>query len=76
MITDQTRKQLQKLMSEANWAGFEAFFDDFMKTNFIQQSIKREDQFSTLWYAAEQEGAKRKLMEFKTMLEEEARKAQ
>lgn len=73
MITDQHRKMLQKIQEDPNWAGFEAFFDAFMKKEFIQMSIKRDSEFETVWYAAEQEGAKRKLNEFKQALEDEAR---
>ena len=72
-MNQQQRKQLQKLMSEANWAAFDAYFNDFMIKNFVQSSIKREDQFHTMWYAAEQEGAKRTLQQFKDGLEAEAR---
>lgn len=60
-------------MSQPQWAGFEAFFDAFMKKEFVQMSIKRDTEFETIWYAAEQEGAKRKLNEFVTLMEEEAK---
>lgn len=73
MITDQHRRMLQTLMSQPQWSGFEAFFDEFMKTNFVQHSVKRDTEFETIWYAAEMEGAKRKLLEFKNQMEEEAR---
>jgi hypothetical protein len=73
MITDQHRKQVQSLMEQPQWAGFEAFFDDFMKKNFIQASIKRENEFETIWYAAEFEGGKRMLQDFKSQLEAEAK---
>ena len=61
-------------MSDANWAGFEAYFDDFMLRNFAMASIKREDEFNTVWYAAEAEGAKRMLIQFVREMEGEAGK--
>ena len=73
-ITDQHRKQLQTLMSDPRWAAVDTFFSYFIENNFIHQSLKREDQFNTLWYAAEYEGGKRALLDFKNMLEQEAHK--
>ena len=73
MITDQHRRMLQTLMTSPQWAGFEAFYQSFMDRNFIQSSIKRNTEFETVWYAAEQEGAKRHLQEFIRQLEEEAK---
>lgn len=72
-INDQHRKMLQSLMVQPQWAGFEAFFEAFMRQEFVQQSVKRDTEFQTIWYAAEQEGAKRKLLEFKQLMEDEAR---
>ncbi len=69
---DQHRKQLQRLMSDPQWIGFEAFFDNFMLTHFATASIKRQTEFDTMWYAAEHEGAKRMLMQFKQEMENEA----
>ena len=73
MITDQHRRMLQTLMTMPQWAGFEAFFRSFMEKEFVQGSIKRETEFDTIWYAAEQEGAKRKMNEFIRLMEAEAR---
>lgn len=72
-FTDQHRKMLQKLQTDKNWAGFEAFFEYFMLREFVQGSVKRDTEFETIWYAAEMEGAKRKLKEFIQALEDEAR---
>ena len=74
MISNQHRKQLQKLMSEANWGAFEAFFDYYLQHNFIQTSIKRNSEFETIWQAASDEGGKRHLQNFKQQLEDEANK--
>jgi len=71
-FTDQHRKQLQRLMSDPMWASFEAFFADFMFRHFVETSIKRQTEFDTMWYAAEDEGAKRKLSLFVQEMEQEA----
>lgn len=73
-FTDQHRRMLQTIMSQPQWMGFEVFFEDFMRKNFVESSIKRDTDFNTLWCAAENEGAKRRLLEFKQLLEDEASK--
>lgn len=62
------------MMMSPQWTGFDAFFDYFMKVHFLEQSIKKNTEFDTIWYAAEQEGARRLLLEFKQQIEEEAKK--
>ena len=74
-LTNQNRRQLQKLMEDPSWAGFEAFFKIFRERNFINSSAKRNTEFDTVWYLAEQEGAKRILAQFVKEMEEEANKA-
>ncbi len=69
---DQHRKTLQRLMSEDSWSAVEAFLQDYMMRNFVQTSVKREDEFNTIWYAAENEGAKRHLVNFFKEMENEA----
>ena len=59
MNDTQIKRQLQGLMSDPRWEGLERFLADFMQRHFVQNSIKREDEFSTIWYAAETEGGKR-----------------
>lgn len=72
MVTDQHRKMIQSLMSQPQWAGVEAFYQDFMTREFIQGSAKRDTEWDTIWYLASQEGAKQKLQDFMRLLEEEA----
>lgn len=72
-FNNQHRKMIQTLMMQPQWAGVEAFFDHFMMREFVQASVKRTSEFETIWYAAEMEGAKRKLKEFWNLLEEEAK---
>jgi hypothetical protein len=73
-LSNQNRKQLRQLMESPSWAGFEAFYKDFLMKNFIQSSAKRNTEFDTIWYLAEQEGAKRILAQFVREIEEEANK--
>lgn len=75
-LNDQHRKQLQRLMTDRQWEAFEAFFDHFMLTHFAMVSIKRQTEFDTVWYAAEMEGAKRMLVQFKQEMEAEAGKVE
>ena len=55
---------MQALQEDPRWGAFEAFFDDFMLRNFALGSIKRATEWDTIWYAAENEGAKRYLTQF------------
>jgi hypothetical protein len=73
-LSNQNRKQLRQLMESPSWAGFEVFTQKFLTSNFIQSSAKRATEFDTVWYLAEQEGAKRILAQFIRELEEEANK--
>jgi hypothetical protein len=73
-LSNQNRKQLRQLMESPSWAGFEVFYQRFLLSNFIQSSAKRATEFDTVWYLAEQEGAKRILAQFLRELEEEANK--
>jgi hypothetical protein len=73
-MTNQHRKQLQNLMSDPQWEAFEVCFQEFLQQHFVQNSIKRQSQFETIWQAAESEGAKRYLINFKNQLELEAHK--
>lgn len=74
-LQNQTRKQLQQLMSDARWQAVELALQEYLKENFLQESIKRDSEFETLWYAASQEGAKGHLQRFIAELENEAFKA-
>lgn len=61
-------------MESPSWAGFEVFTQKFLMNNFVQSSAKRDTEFDTVWYLAEQEGGKRILAQFLRELEEEANK--
>lgn len=70
---EQHKRQLRGLMEDPRWGGFEAFIADFMRRHFVQGSIKRGDQFDTIWYAAEAEGGKRYLQLMIKEMEDAAR---
>lgn len=73
-MTDQTRRQIQRLLQDPNWQGIETFLNDFLMRNFATDSAKRMTEFDTMWYLAEREGGKRILLQFMRELEDEARK--
>ena len=64
MFTDQHRKMLQGLIADPRWVAVQEYFDWYMKQNFTEQSIKRDDEFNTLWEAASAEGGKMHLQAF------------
>jgi hypothetical protein len=75
-FNDQHRKMLQRLLQQPEAEALEAFVDDYMLRNFAQASIKRDDQFNTLWYAAEAEGGKNHITRLMTEMESEAGKVE
>ncbi len=62
-------------MSDPSWAAVERYFEEYMKKHFVQTSVRREDEFNTIWYAAESEGGRRFLNDFMQQMEQEASKA-
>ncbi len=74
-IGEQTKKQLQALMSDQRWGAVELFIADFMRRHFVQQSVKRETEFDTIWYAAEAEGGKNYISKMLAEMERAASQA-
>ena len=74
-MTNTRRRQLQRLMESTDWDAFLEFHNEFMLQNFAQQSIRRNSEFDTIWYAAESEGGRKFLQFFISQLEEEAKQA-
>ena len=70
---DQHKRQLRGLQEDARWGAVEAFVADFMQRHFVQGSIKRGDQFDTIWYAAEAEGGRRYIQLMLKEMEDAAR---
>lgn len=73
-MNDYHRRMLQQLIAQPEWEGLQAYFDDYLKRNFTQASIKRDNEFETMWQAAQNEGGKMYLQAFFDGIIEEARK--
>lgn len=73
-MTPSQQKQIQRLMSNNDWLAIERFLEEFKLKNFVDESMKRNTEFETLWNAAEKEGAKNILQLFFNELENEAKK--
>lgn len=74
MFTDSHRRMIQTLMSQPQWAGFEAYLQYYLLNNFAQSSARRDTEFSTIWELAVREGGKDHLTQFAQGLEAEAKK--
>lgn len=73
MFTNSHRKMLQSLMQSSEWEAIEAYLQHYTQQNFVQQSIKRDSEFETVWQAASQEGGRSHLLTFFQNMEEEAK---
>ena len=74
MFTDSHRRMIQTLMSQPQWAGFEAYLQYYLLNNFAQSSARRDTEFSTIWELASSEGGKNHLQQFVKGMEQEASK--
>jgi hypothetical protein len=72
-LSNQIKKQLQSLMSDVRWNAVETALQEYAQENFVQDSVKKDSEFETLWYAAENEGGKQHLQRFFNELEQQAR---
>jgi hypothetical protein len=73
-ISDQDKKNIQALMKDIRWLSFEKAAQSYLLENFVQSSIKRENEFETMWYLAFAEGGKDHVQRFINQLEDEAKK--
>jgi hypothetical protein len=73
-LSKQQIKQLQALQSDPRWAAIEQFLAEYIKDNFIQQTVKRDTEFNTIWELAHAEGGKFHIQRFFNQLEQEAMK--
>lgn len=71
MLDIQTKKQIRGLMQDPRWLALEDAFKIYLKENFLDTSIKRANEFETLWFAASQDGGKWHLNNFWSKLESE-----
>ena len=74
MLDKTIRSQIRQLMQSPQWNSIEISFNEYLKNYFLETSIKRENEFSTLWEASWQEGGKYHLNNFMKYLEDEAGK--
>ena len=72
-MNNQDKKNLQRLQQDPRWVAVEKFFEEYLKSNFIHGSIKRDNEFETIWAAADSEGGKRHIQNFRNQLEQLAR---
>lgn len=73
-LSDQGKKNIQTLMQTPQWLSVENALERYLLENFVQTSIKRENEFETMWYLSFSEGGKDHLQRFFTQLESEAKK--
>lgn len=73
-LSDQGKKNIQALMQDPRWLSVENALERYLLENFVQSSIKRENEFETIWYMAFNEGGKDHLQRFFAALENEAKK--
>ena len=61
-------------MQDPRWGAFEIVFEDYLKRNFLESSIKKANEFETIWWAAYNEGGKEHLQKFMLELEDRVMK--
>jgi len=74
MLDKSTRTSIRQMMQSPQWEAFEFAFNDYKKNYFLETSIKRENEFETIWSASFGEGGKFHLNNFMKVLEDEAQK--
>ncbi len=71
-MNERDKRQLQKLMQNPQWEVIERYFEQFLKDNFLLNSVKKDTEFETMWYLAFNEGGKFYMQKFMQELEREA----
>mgnify|MGYP001575944551 CR=1 FL=1 len=72
-FSDSHKRSLQRLMESADWQAVEAYIDYYMLCNFASASIKRNNEFETIWQAASNEGGVMHLGQLFVGMEQEVR---
>lgn len=72
-IADQGKRNIQMLMQDPRWLSVENALEVYLLENFVQTSIKRENEFETMWQLAFAEGGKDHLQRFMSQLESAAK---
>ena len=65
----QCLKQIRQMMQTPQWSAFEMVLDDYLKRNFLDSSMKKANEFETIWWTAYAEGGKFHLKDFMQKLE-------
>lgn len=73
-MTNPERKLLQEALSNRGWLLVEQFLEDYIESLNLKGSMKRQNDFETIWQRAEAEGGEFHLRNFMNQLDEEARK--
>lgn len=68
------RKQLQDILTDKNWEIVEEYLEEYLESFYLKASIKRQDEFNTIWDRAFKEGGEHHLKDFFIRIEQEARK--
>ena len=74
MLDKSTRSSIRGILQDPRWLSVETAFADYLKNYFLETSIKRENEFNTLWEASWREGGQYHLENFMKYLEDEAMK--
>jgi hypothetical protein len=72
-LPDQAKKNIQSLMQDPRWLSVEGALERYLLENFVQSSIKRENEFETIFWLAHSEGGKDHLQRFMSSLENAAK---
>lgn len=61
-------------MQDSRWLALEVCIADYLKTNFLDSSIKKANEFETIYWAAYSEGGKDHIKKFMSELESKVMK--
>ncbi len=73
-MDNQKRKQLQDILTDRNWDVVEEYLVEYLEALNLKGSIKRQNEFETIWGRAFNEGGEFHLKDFFKQIENEARK--
>jgi hypothetical protein len=68
------RKLLQEILTDRNWDVVEDYLEEYIANLNLKGSVKRQDEFHTIWDRAFGEGGEHHLRDFFKQIENEARK--
>jgi hypothetical protein len=74
-MTNSQRKQLQDIQTDKNWEVVEEYIAEYIEQHLqLQNSVKRNDSFNTIWDRAFTEGGEFHIKKFFNSIEAEARR--